>query len=59
MTKAIQLKLLVALLAVPGVIAGLLARGGRPAYVLTQQDQKLQQKLAEKTKPSTHRYLVP
>ena len=30
MTKSIQIKLLIAILAVLGVIAGLLVRGGRP-----------------------------
>ena len=48
MTKAIQLKLLIAILAVLGVIAGLLLRGGRPSVVLTPQDQQLQKKLAQK-----------
>jgi len=59
MTKAIQIKLLVGILAVLGVIAGLLTRGGRPAIVLTEQDQQTQKKIAQKTAPSAHRYLVP
>jgi hypothetical protein len=59
MTKAIQLKLMIAILAVLGVIAGLLIRGGRPSVVLTPQDQQLQKKLAQKTMPSAKRYIVP
>jgi hypothetical protein len=59
MTKSIQIKLLVAILAVLGVIAGLLARGGRRSVVLTPQDQELQKKLAQKTMPSAKRYIVP
>jgi len=59
MTKAIQLKLLIAILAVLGVIAGLLLRGGRPSVVLTPQERQLQKKLAQKTMPSTKRYIVP
>jgi hypothetical protein len=59
MTKSIQIKLLVAILAVLGVIAGLLVRGGRPSVVLTRQDQELQKKLAQKTMPSAKRYIVP
>jgi hypothetical protein len=59
MTKSIQIKLLVAILAVLGVIAGLLARGGRPSVVLTLQDQELQKKLAQKTMPRAKRYFVP
>jgi hypothetical protein len=59
MTKSIQIKLLVAILAVLGVIAGLLARGGRPSVVVTPQDQELQKKLAQKTMPSAKRYIVP
>jgi hypothetical protein len=59
MTKSIQIKLLVAILAVLGVIAGLLARGGRRSVVLTPQDRELQRKLAQKTMPSAKRYIVP
>jgi hypothetical protein len=59
MTKAIQIKLLVAILAVLGVIAGLLLHGGHPSVVVTQQDQELQKKLAQKTMPSAKRYIVP
>jgi hypothetical protein len=59
MTKAIQVKLLLAILAVLVVIAGLLIRGGRPAIVLTQKDVELQKKLAQKVQPSDRRYLVP
>ena len=58
MTKALQIKLLAAILAVLGVVAALLLRGGRPIKV-TQQDRQLEQKLARKTQPSAHRYLVP
>lgn len=59
MAKSLQIKLLVGALAVLGVIAGLLARGGRPAYVLRQQDQALHNKIAKKTAPSAKPYLVP
>jgi hypothetical protein len=59
MTKSIQIKLLVAILAVLGVIARLLVRGVRPSVVLTRQDQELQKKLAQKTMPSAKRYIVP
>jgi hypothetical protein len=58
MPKALQIKLLAAILAVLGVVAALLMRGGRPIAV-TPQDQKLQQKLAQKVQPSAHRYVVP
>jgi hypothetical protein len=58
MTKALQIKLLAAILAVFGVIAGLMTRGGRPIQ-LTPADQQLQQKLALKVQPSKHPYLVP
>jgi len=58
MTKALQIKLLAVILAVLGVVAALLIRGGRPIEV-TQHDRQLQQKLAQKVQPSTHRYVVP
>jgi hypothetical protein len=58
MTKAIQIKLLIAILAVLGVIAGLLTRGGRPIPITTE-DQQLQQKLAQKVQPRDRHYLVP
>jgi hypothetical protein len=58
MTKALQIKLLAAILAVLGVIAGLMTRGGRPIQV-TAADQQLQQKLALKVQPSKRPYLVP
>jgi len=59
MTNALKIKLLVGILAALGVIAGLLTRGGRPAIVLTKQDQQTQKKIAQKTAPSARRYLVP
>jgi hypothetical protein len=46
-------------LAILGILAGLLLRGGRPAYVLTPQDRELQKKLAQKTMPNAKRYIVP
>jgi hypothetical protein len=58
MTRAIQIKLLIAILAVLGVIAGLLTRGGRPIQV-TPADEQLRQKLAQKIQPSKHDYVVP
>ncbi len=58
MTKALQIKLLAVILAVLGIVAALLTRGGRPIKV-TQQDRQLQQKFAQKTQPSSHRYVVP
>jgi hypothetical protein len=50
--------LLAGILAVLGVVAALLIRGGRPIQV-TQKDRQLQQKLAQKVQPSDHRYVVP
>ena len=58
MTRTLQIKLLIAILAVLGVIAGLLTRGGR-AIEITRKDRVLQQKLAQKVQPSAKRYLVP
>jgi hypothetical protein len=58
MTKATQIKLLIAILAVLGVIAGLLTRGGRPIQV-PPADEQLQQKLAQKIQPRDRHYLVP
>jgi hypothetical protein len=58
MTKALQIKLLAVILAVLAAVAALLIRGGRSIEV-TQQDRKLQQKLAQKVQPSPHRYVVP
>jgi hypothetical protein len=58
MTRALQIKLLAGILAVLGVVAALLIRGGRPIAV-TPQDRQLQQKLAHKVQPSPHRYVVP
>ena len=58
MTKALQIKLLITILAVLGVIAGLLTRGGRPIPI-TPEDRQLQQRLAQKVQPSDHHYLVP
>ena len=58
MTKALQIKLLITILAVLGVIAGLLTRGGRPIQITTE-DRQLQQSLAQKVQPSDHHYLVP
>ena len=58
MTKALQIELLAVVLAVLAAVAALLIRGGRSIEV-TQQDRKLQQKLAQKVQPSAHRYVVP
>ena len=58
MTKTLTIKLLAAILAVLAVVAALLIRGGRPIRV-TQQDRGLEQRLARKTQPSAHRYVVP
>jgi hypothetical protein len=58
MTNALQIKLLAVILAVLGVVAALLIRGGRPIEI-TQQDRQLQQKLGQKVQPSAHRYVVP
>lgn len=58
MTKAVQIKLLAVILAVLGIVAALLIRGGQPIKV-TQQDHQLQQKLGQKAQPSSHRYVVP
>jgi hypothetical protein len=58
MTKAIQVKLLIAILAVLVVIASLMKRGGNPIQV-TPADRQLQRKLAQKLQPSPKRYLIP
>lgn len=58
MTRALQIKLLAAILTLLGVVAALLMRGGRSIPV-APQDRQLQQKLAEKTQSSTRRYVVP
>jgi len=58
MTKALQIKLLITILAVLGVIAGLLTRGGRPIQITTE-DRQLQQRLAQKIQPRDRHYLVP
>ena len=58
MTKPIQIKLLIAILAILVVIAGLLKSGGHPIQV-TQADRQLQQKSLQKVQPSERRYLVP
>ena len=58
MTKAIQIKLLVAILAVLAVIAGLPKSGGHSIQV-TKADRQLQQKSLQKVQPSGRRYLVP
>lgn len=58
MTKALQIKLLAVILAVLGIVAALLIRGGRPVKV-TRQDRQLQQRFAQKTQPSSHHYVVP
>jgi hypothetical protein len=58
MTKAIQIKLLIAILAVLGVIAGLLTRGGRTIQI-TPEDRQLQQKFAQKVQPRDRHYPVP
>jgi hypothetical protein len=50
--------LLAVILAVLAAVAALLIRGARSIEV-TQQDRKLQQKLAQKVQPSAHRYVVP
>jgi hypothetical protein len=52
MTKALQLKLLAAGLALLATLVGAYLRNSRqdhrPAYTLTEQDQQLSQKLAQK-----------
>jgi len=57
MTKALQIKLLITILAVLGVIAGLLTGGGRPIQI-TPEDRQLQQRLAQKIQPRDRHYLV-
>ena len=58
MTKTLQIKLLAGILALLGVIAALLLRGGRPIEI-TPQDRQLQQKLSQKVQPRDRSYLVP
>ena len=58
MRNTLQVKLLAAILAVLGVIAGLMIRGGRHIE-LSQEDRQLQQKLEQKVQPSPKKYLVP
>lgn len=58
MTKALQIKLLIAILAVLAVIAGLIKRGGQSIPV-TDADRKLQQKFSQKVQPRDRHYLVP
>jgi hypothetical protein len=60
MTTALKIKLLAGILAVLGVIAGLVVRGGRPIEV-TKANQQLQHKLAQKVMPDAkhNRYVVP
>ena len=52
MTKALQIKILAAGLGLLAVLVGAYLRNSRqdhrPAYVLTEQDQKLSRKLAQK-----------
>jgi hypothetical protein len=59
MTKALQIKLLVAILAVLGVIAGLMIRGGRSSIVLTDKDKQTQKTFGQKAQPSAKPYLEP
>lgn len=58
MANTLQIKLLAAILAILGVVAAIMIRGGRPIKV-TQEDRQLQRKLEQKVQPSDHRYLVP
>lgn len=61
MTKAIQIKLLAAILAVLGVIAGLMVRGGRTVEATQQpattshEEQRLRQFVA----PTKKHQLIP
>ena len=58
MRSAIQIKVLVAILALLVVITVLIRKGGDVVPV-APSDRQLQKKLNDKTKPSDHRYLVP
>jgi len=58
MRNTLQVKLLAAILAFLGVIAGLMIRGGRHIE-LNQEDRQLQQKLEQRVQPSPKKYLVP
>ena len=58
MANTLQIKFLAAILAILGVVAAIMIRGGRPIKV-TQEDRQLQRKLEQKVQPSDHRYLVP
>ena len=58
MGTALQVKLFAVTLAVLGVVAALMIRGGRSIQV-TPEDRQLQQKLEQKVQPSPHKYLVP
>lgn len=58
MTNAIQIKVLLAILAVLVVTGALLRRGG-DSIPLTAADRQLQRKLSEKARPSDRHYLVP
>jgi hypothetical protein len=58
MATSLQLKLLAAILAILGVVAALMIRGGRPIPV-TQEERQLQKTLEQKVQPSPHKYVVP
>jgi len=56
MTKALQVKLLAAILAVLGVIATVIVRSERPAFVMSKQDRELQKKFEQKSMPGSKPY---
>ena len=59
MTQSLQIKLLAAILAVLGVVAGLVIHSRRPSFTLTTEDKQLQHQLEQTTLPSEKPYLEP
>jgi hypothetical protein len=57
--SAIKIKLLAAILAVIGVLAAVVIRGGRPAVVFTADDQAQQAKIEHAIHAPKLTYLVP
>ncbi len=59
MNATLQTKLLIAILAVLGVIAGVAVRSERPAVMLSKDDLAVQKTFEAKTLPSNKPYLIP